>query len=73
MKSKHETLAGHMDDLIRKGGSWKALEIEGNKHSICLGFKTRCTPRIYKAHITYRQIKDDNYLGNRKVTDEGIF
>lgn len=70
--SKRETLASHWDELIACGGSWEYLEEEGNKHAIRLGLKTRCTPPVYRAHIKYRQIKDDNYLGPRKVTDEGI-
>lgn len=70
---KRETLAGHMDDLIEKGGTWDHLEKEGNKHAIRMGFKTRCTPPIYRAHIVFRQIKDPNYLGKRVVTDNGIF
>ena len=70
--SKVETLAGHMDNLIEKGGSWEYLEHEGNKHANRMGLKTRCTPSIYRAHIKYRQIKDSNYLGRRKVTPEGI-
>jgi hypothetical protein len=70
---KGETLAGHMDELIEKGGTWDHLEKEGNKHAIRMGFKTRCTPSIIKAHINYRQIKDKNYLGKRIITIEGIF
>ena len=69
---KRDTLAAAMDDLIVRGGTWEELEKEGNKHAIRLGLKTRCTPPIYRAHIVYRRIKDDNYLGRRKVTDEGI-
>jgi len=71
-RKKHETLASLWDELIARGGTWKELEKEGNKHAIRLGLKTRCTPPIYRAHIKYRQIKDDNYLGRRKVTNEGI-
>ena len=69
---KRDTLAAAMDDLIARGGTWEELEKEGNKHAIRLGLKTRCTQAIYRAHIKYRQIKDDNYLGHKKVTDEGI-
>lgn len=74
MNSKRkETLAGHMDVLIEKGGTWEHLEHEGNKHAIRMGFKTRCTPPIYRAHIKYRQLRDSNYLGKRQVTDKGVF
>jgi len=38
-----------------------------------MGLKTRCTPRIYRTHIKYRQIKDSHYLGKRQVTDKGVF
>ena len=72
-KLKRETLTSHWDSLIEQGGTWVHLEKEGNKHAIRLGLKTRCTPPIYRAHIVYRQIKDTNYLGKRKVTDKGIF
>lgn len=71
-QKKRETLTAHWDELIARGGTWEYLEAEGNKHAIRLGLKTRCTPSIYRAHIVYRRIKDDNYLGNRKVTVEGI-
>jgi len=48
MKStKRETLTSHWDELIARGGTWKELEEEGNKHAIRLGLKTRCTPPIY--------------------------
>ena len=73
VRKNQETLAGHMDDLIEKGGSWEYLEAQGNKHAIRMGFKTRCTPPIYRAHIKYRLIKDPHYLGRRKVTDKGIY
>jgi hypothetical protein len=69
---KRDTLAAVLDELITHGGTWEHLEKEGNKHAIRLVFKTRCTPSVYKAHIKYRQIKDDNYLGIRNITDEGI-
>jgi len=72
-QKKRETLAGHMDDLIWKGGTWEYLEKEGNKHAIRMGLKTRCTPPIYRAHIVYRKIKDSNYLVKRNFTDDGIF
>lgn len=72
-RKRRETLAGHMDNLIERGGSWVYLEHEGNRHAIRMGFKTRCTPGIYRAHIKYRQIKDPNYLGKRRITDNGIF
>ncbi len=68
-----ETLAGHMDDLIEKGGTWEYLESEGNRHVIRMGFKSRCTPSIFRAHVRYRQIKDPYYLGRRKITKKGIF
>jgi hypothetical protein len=70
---QRDTLASALDDLISKGGSWEYLESEGNKQALRLGLKTKCTPPIYRAHITYRQIKDENYLGRRKVTSRGIF
>jgi len=34
-----ETLAGHMDDLIEKGGMWEYLESEGNRHAIRMGLR----------------------------------
>jgi hypothetical protein len=70
--TKRDTLAGAMDDIIAHKGTWKQMEEEGNKHAIRFGLKTRCTPSIIRAHVKYRQIKDDNYLGHRKITDEGI-
>ena len=70
---KKETLAGHLDNLIKNGGRWDYLEIEGNNHAIRMGLKTKCTPAIYRAHIKFRQIKDPNYLGKRKITHVGIF
>jgi hypothetical protein len=69
---KRETLASHLDEIIAQGGTWEYLETDGNKYAIRLGFKTRCTLSIYKAQIVYRRIKDDNYLGSRIITDEGI-
>lgn len=71
-ESYPDTLASALDDLISKGGTWEQLENEGNKNAVRLGFKTRCTPGIIKAHIKYRQIKDPNYLGRNKITDKGI-
>lgn len=49
------------------------MEKEGNKHAIRMGFKTRFTPSIIKAHIKYRMVKDVNYLGSKKITEKGIF
>lgn len=72
-RERRDTLAAAMDDLIARGGTWEYLELEGNKHADHLGLKTRCTPSTYRAHITYRQIKDENYLGRRSVTPSGIF
>ena len=70
-----DTLASALDKLIEEGPpcTWEYLERLGNEHSNRLGLKTRCTPRIIKAHIKYRQIKDSNYLGRRYFNGKGIF
>jgi len=70
-----DTLASALDKLIEEGPpcTWEYLERLGNEHSNRLGLKTRCTPRIIKAHIKYRQIKDSKYLGRRYFNSKGIF
>lgn len=70
--SKRDTFAAAMDDLIARVGTREQLEKEGNKHANRLGLKTRCTQNVLRAHIKYRQIKDENYPGKRKVTVKEI-
>src|ERR1035437_213195 len=71
--TKGETFAQNEDEIILRGGTWDQMEKEGNKHAIRMGFKTRFTPSIIKAHIKYRLIKDVDYLGSKKITEKGIF
>ena len=71
-KSTNDTLASAMDDIISKGGTWEQLERDCDNYAKRFGFRTRCTPSRIIAHIRYRQIKDSNYLGRHKMTDEGI-
>jgi hypothetical protein len=71
--TERDTLAGAIDILIAKGGSWEFLEKAGNAESFKRGMKTRWTKGTLVAHINYRLASDDNYLGRHKITTQGIY
>jgi hypothetical protein len=70
--SNPTVLATALDEIILQGGSWQEIANECNKHAIKLFKTTRYTRGGIEAHITYREIKDPNYLGKYTRSDWGI-
>jgi len=73
-KEKKITMASKLDELLQAGGKWNSLVEKANAESKALGKSLKYNVGTLKAHIRFRTIvqKNPDYLGNKKVTDEGI-
>jgi hypothetical protein len=68
------TMASKLDELIKAGGKWDALVAKANEESKKLGKSLVYNVGTLKAHIRFRTVtqKNPDYLGEYKVTDDGI-
>ena len=68
------SMAGKLDEIIAKGGTWEQLVKRAEAVSKELGGHVKYNKGVIWAHIKYRTVtqKKADYLGDNQVTDEGI-
>jgi hypothetical protein len=75
-KAPKVTIASKLDEIVKAGGKWEDLVKKAQKASNDMGGTLHFTVGTLKAHIRFRTVtqkeKNPNYLGNKKVTNDGI-
>jgi hypothetical protein len=74
-KNNKLTMAGKLDEIIHKGGTWEELIAKAETESKKMHFRMKYSKGVLNAHIRYRTItqKNPNYLKDHMVTDKGIY
>jgi hypothetical protein len=70
-KESKPNMAHILDEIVKKGGTWDVLVTKANTANIG---NIKYNASVIKAHIHYRTQtqKQNDYLGDLKVTDEGV-
>ena len=73
-KPPKPSMAGKLDEILRKGGKWADLIAKAEAESKLMGGHIKYNVGTLKAHIRFRTItqKKADYLGTLQVTDNGI-
>ncbi len=73
--NRKPSMAGKLDEIILAGGKWEELIAKAEKESKKMGKHMRYTIGVFKSHIRYRTVTQNNpnYLKDYMITEKGIY